>query len=82
MTLFIWGTIVGALVGFSALFALVANIARKENKKAKDAEPKGPSDKERIALALNRFGQIATRVSIKEARKLANQAIKEIGEPE
>lgn len=80
MTPFLWGMVAGAVLGFAALFALIARIAHKANQKAAKAHEGKRSDRERLAIARRYLGQIATRESINEARKIANKAIKETGD--
>lgn len=65
----------GMIVGISATFALAKWL---DNKKSRQA-PKGPSIMEKLNVARKRLGQIANRDSIREARKIANTALKEIG---
>lgn len=80
MTPFIWGIVVGAPIGFAAMFALIATIANRANKRARQAAPKRPSDRERLAIARRYLGQITTRESIKQVRMIAHKALKETGD--
>lgn len=80
MEQFLWGVAAGSIIGFVVMFFLIARIAHRANQRAAKANEGKRSDRERLAIARRYLGQIATRESINEARKIANKAIKETGD--
>lgn len=74
---FLGGLTIGTLVGAAGLLFVLNRIATT---KPQPQYTKGRSDRQKVETALRYFGLIANRQSIGEARKIANKAMKEIGE--
>ena len=65
--------IAGTIAGVAAFVTLITSLSSRGMSEAET----GPSDSEKLAIARSRFGLIANRQSIGEARKIANKALKE-----
>jgi gas vesicle protein len=72
------GGIIGFIIGVVATI-LIVGWSAKNARLAVELRQNAQLDRLRVAAALRYFGQIANRQSIQQARKLANDAIKEIG---
>ena len=81
MTLGIWITTFAAGIIFGAVMLLfyASKMGRAQPSQTRpNSHDAHKSLKNRLEVARKRFGQIANRESINEARKLANQALKEL----
>ena len=80
MTGFVFGFVIGAALTCGAVFFIFARLAHAGNKQRIKRSNYRDSLELKVENSLRYFGLIANRDSINEARKIANKAIKEIGE--
>jgi gas vesicle protein len=73
MLLFLTGMGTGAALCFAA----IVWIANRSNKRARAAQTAQPDYRALLGEARRYLGQIASRQSINEARKIANKALKQ-----
>jgi len=67
----------GAMIGGIAMFAAISRIAKAENRRRQARISAKGDPVEKLATARRYLGQIVTRESLTEARKIAHHALRE-----